>query len=202
MKRSTIVLTTAVVLLALLGATLATVAYTGAVDVAATSDYLPGAEWFFATLSRESIRHRAAAAVEAGELTPLAQVDDTALRTGATHYREMCVVCHGAPGAERGELGQGLKPQPPDLAHTAREWSDAEILWTVKHGIRHTGMPSFGATHSDDELGAIAAFVARLDGMSPEEYRRLVGGPGPAAGGDPSGGPREEAGHGHSGHEH
>ena len=32
---------------------------------------------------------------------------------GASHYREMCVVCHGGPGTPRSEIGKGLDPSPP-----------------------------------------------------------------------------------------
>jgi mono/diheme cytochrome c family protein len=177
------------------------VARTGAVDVAATADHLPGAEWFFSTLSDRSIRRYAAEAMEAGELEPPGEVTDAMLRTGAVHYRAMCVVCHGAPGAERGEFGQGLEPEPPDLSHTAREMSEAEIFWVLEHGIRHTGMPAFGATHGEEELQAITAFVTRLDGMSPEEYRRLAGAASEPAGSAGEAG-AEESDHGHGDHEH
>lgn len=201
MKRTlTVVVLTFAATLALVWLVLVAVARTGAVDVAATADYLPGAHWFFSTLSERSIRRHAEAAVAAGEIAPAPEVTDAMLRTGAVHYRAMCVVCHGAPGKERGELGQGLKPKPPDLSHAAREMNEAEILWVVDHGIRHTGMPAFGATHGDEELQAITAFVERLDGMSPEDYTRLTGGePGAApAGGEAA----AEPDHGHGDHEH
>lgn len=202
MKRViTAVATTCLATLGIVWLALVVVARTGAVDVAATADYVPGAEWFFSTLSRESIRRQAGAAVAAGELLPRSEVDASTMRTGAQHYQEMCVVCHGAPGARRGELGQGMKPQPPDLSHTAREWSEAEILWTLENGIRHTGMPAFGETHSTDELQAIAAFVGRLDGMSPEEYRRLAGAPAGESAGS-SDAAASDHDHGHSGDRH
>lgn len=88
----------------------------------------------------------------------------------------MCTICHGAPGVERGEIGKGLKPKPPDLSKVAREMSSAEIYWVLQNGIRHTGMPSFGATHSTEDLRAVTAFVERLADMSPEEYRRVTAG--------------------------
>lgn len=198
MKRTVVaIVLTVVATLALVWLALVAVATTGAVDVAATADYVPGAEWFFSTLSEESIRRHAEEAAEAGNLVPPREATDAMLRTGASHYRSMCVVCHGAPGAEPGEIGQGLKPKPPDLSHTAREMSEREILWVLEHGIRHTGMPAFGATHGEEELQALTAFVKRLDGMSPEEYTGLTGSRSPAAG---DGAPPADAGHGD--HEH
>lgn len=176
MRTLTIVVLTAVATLALVWAAFAVVAETGAVDVAATADYVPGAEWFFSTLSRESIRRHAAEAREAGDLPVAAEVSEATLRTGAVHYRSMCVPCHGAPGVPRGEIGEGMKPQPPDLAHSAREMSDAEVSWVIENGIRHTGMPAFGPSHSDHELAALTAFVERLGDLSPDDYRRLADG--------------------------
>jgi mono/diheme cytochrome c family protein len=45
-----------------------------------------------------------------------------------------------------------------------------------------TGMPSFGVTHSDEEIWAIVAFLQRMPKLSPEEYQAMVrqaGVPGP-----------------------
>lgn len=162
--------TIAIVVLAFVG-----IARAGTVNVAATADYAPGAEWFLSTLSEQSIRRQARRAVEAGEITPPGEVTPAMLRNGTSHYQSMCVVCHGAPGVPRGEIGEGLKPEPPELSHVARERSEAEIFWVLQNGIRHTGMPAFGATHSEEDLWALAAFVERLDGMSPDHYRRVAG---------------------------
>ena len=74
----------------------------------------------------------------------------------------------------RGEFGRGMKPEPPDLAHTAREMKLREVFWVVHHGIRHTGMPAFGATHSQDDLWAIATFVERFDEMTSAEFQQWI----------------------------
>jgi mono/diheme cytochrome c family protein len=34
-------------------------------------------------------------------------------------------------------------------------------------------MPSFGATHTDEEVWSIVAFIEKLPGMSAERYRQL-----------------------------
>ena len=96
------------------------------------------------------------------------------LRKGASEYQAMCVPCHGTPGGSRGEFGRGMKPEPPDLADVAREMQLPEVYWVLHHGIRHTGMPAFGPTHSTDELWAIATFVERFDEMTPAEYEHRI----------------------------
>ncbi|MBW3671822.1 MAG: cytochrome c [Acidobacteria bacterium] len=150
------------------------VARMGMINVAATAEYLPGAEWFFSTLSEQSIQRQAREAVEEGRITPPQEITASMLDNGRHHFEEMCVVCHGAPGVDRGEIGKGQKPIPPDLSEVAREMSIAEIYWVVEHGIRHTGMPAYGETHSANELWGIAAFVEQLENMSPEKYQRLT----------------------------
>ena len=92
---------------------------------------------------------------------------------GVTHYAEHCVVCHGAPGVERGDLAEGLYPRPPNLADAARVYTPGELFWIVKHGIRMTGMPAWGA-HSDDELWATVALIEKLPGMTDQAYATLV----------------------------
>jgi len=39
--------------------------------------------------------------------------------------------------------------------------------------VKMTGMPSFGATHDDDEVWSIVGFIEKLPGMSAEQYRQL-----------------------------
>jgi hypothetical protein len=49
----------------------------------------------------------------------------------------------------------------------------AELFWILKHGIKMTGMPSWG-DHSDGELWATVAFIEKLPGMTEQDYARLV----------------------------
>jgi mono/diheme cytochrome c family protein len=101
-------------------------------------------------------------------------LNDTSLvKIGFEHYREMCQGCHGAPGIERNEIGQGLYPKPPNLAHSAKEMPASELFWITKNGIKLTGMPAFGKTHSDDKIWAIVAFMKTLPSMSKEQYQTL-----------------------------
>jgi mono/diheme cytochrome c family protein len=55
-----------------------------------------------------------------------------------------------------------------------RDLSDAELFWVAKNGLKMTGMPSFGKTHTDEQLWGIVAFVRRLPNLAPEEYGAMV----------------------------
>jgi mono/diheme cytochrome c family protein len=144
------------------------VIFTGSYNVAATAPHTQITRWLMNTTQKRSV------AARADEVHAQPPVDSAMLREGFEEYREMCVACHGAPGVERGMVGKGINPKPPDLAKESGEWNDRELFWITKHGIKMAGMPAFGVTHSDEELWGIVAFLRRLESMSPEEYRRLA----------------------------
>lgn len=90
---------------------------------------------------------------------------------GRRLYRSHCVQCHGAPGIGRHDVGKGMTPVPPNLAHTAKVKSPAEIFWPIKHGIKMTGMPSWQFKFTDEQIWEIVAFVTRMPDMSPADYQ-------------------------------
>jgi mono/diheme cytochrome c family protein len=92
---------------------------------------------------------------------------------GVEHFAAHCAVCHGAPGVPRGDIAHGLYPPPPDLAKTVKLYSDGELFWIVKNGIKMTGMPAW-SDHSDAELWATVAFIKKLPDISEQDYAKLV----------------------------
>jgi mono/diheme cytochrome c family protein len=99
--------------------------------------------------------------------------DKGMIADGASHYSAMCTGCHLAPGMTENEMRPGMNPKPPILADFPADDPD-EQFWIVKHGIKMTGMPAWGTTHSDDEIWAIVAFLQKLHGMAPGQYRALI----------------------------
>ncbi len=98
------------------------------------------------------------------------------LRGGLAHFRENCLVCHGAPGVDPGEIGQGLNPGAPDLTlPRVQARTDGQLYWLVDEGIRMTGMPAFGPTHGENELWQIVAFLRHLPEITDEEKAQLQG---------------------------
>jgi mono/diheme cytochrome c family protein len=175
-------LITVVVVLAVLCLLAVITAFSGWPDVAATSKHNPMVRWFLSTTSEHSIAAHAKGLVPPVDYGSAAQVG-----MGLRVYADDCVICHGAPGIEPSDLGKGLLPHPPDLHHLdePQEHTPERTFWVVKHGIKMTGMPAFGPTHSDAELWAVTAFVQALPNMSAEEYanraRREGVSPGPPA---------------------
>jgi mono/diheme cytochrome c family protein len=98
------------------------------------------------------------------------------LRGGLAHFRENCVVCHGAPGVDPGEIGQGLNPGAPDLTlPRVQARTDGQLYWLVDGGIRMSGMPAFGPTHGENEIWQIVAFLRHLPEITDAEKAQLKG---------------------------
>ncbi|MBV8202823.1 MAG: cytochrome c [Acidobacteria bacterium] len=164
--RSIRILVAVIVLLAV-GA--AGFAYSGMFDVAAA---VPEPQWrqrLFETVKDRSIDRRIAALPAAPPLGDPQQV-----RTGLIHFNEMCVTCHGAPGVPKSEIGVGLNPDPPDLQHEGAEQSPVRLFWVLKNGIKMTGMPAFGTTHTDEQLWSMVAFLKQLPKLNPEQYAAML----------------------------
>lgn len=187
-RRLTTALVTALAIVLLAAAGLLLVIHTGAYNVAATEPHWGLTRWAFNTLQKNSV------AARADDVPAPPPTDSAALAHGFIHFQAMCVMCHGAPGVERGELGQGIRPRPPRLEDAASRWTDRELFWITKHGIRVAGMPAFGPTHDDGEIWSIVAAVRRIEDMTPEEYARQVSSDEDAHAADRAGG---DEGHAH-----
>jgi mono/diheme cytochrome c family protein len=84
---------------------------------------------------------------------------------GSEIYKEMCSRCHGEPGAVSSPLGSSFYPPAPLLPGRKSEWSERELFWIIKHGIRNTAMPAWAALLADDDIRQVAALVKRFDAV-------------------------------------
>lgn len=140
----------------------------GLYDVAASSPDSGLVAWVLRTTRSRSV-HRAYEGLE-GRVTVPDLADPRRIHEGLILYSRNCAVCHGAPGEKVSSISQGLNPYPPDLV-TEGEGEPLEAFWITKNGIKMTGMPSFGVSHSDEEIWALVAFLQRLPKVTAEEYQ-------------------------------
>lgn len=157
-----------------LGAALVGV-FSGMVDVAASPPQPELVRRLLRTAMEHSVERRASAIAPPATLS-----DPRRIERGFAGYEDMCVICHAAPGIAPSVIARGLDPEPPNLSEAAGRWSDAELFWIVEHGIRMTGMPSFGATHDADEIWDVVAFLRQLQTFSEQQYDALRAARGPA----------------------
>ena len=170
----------AIALVAALGLT---VAWLGIINVGASTGHWVITDKFLHWVMRNSVRTHAALAEALGE-HDLPPADPTGLVSAAGHYASTCAFCHGAPGDGLPPVMQAATPIVPDLSRTVDTWSDRQLFWIVKHGVKFTAMPAWPALSRNDEVRRMTAFVRRLPKMSPGEYRALAYGPGRITGGE------------------
>ena len=152
----------------ILGVVAAAILYTGVYDVAATDAHWPITQRLLDFGRRHSV------ATHAQGIKPPANLDNPdRLALGVSHFAAHCAMCHGAPGVPKDDIAQGMYPSPPDLAIASQQYTDAQLFWILRHGIKMSGMPAW-PDHSDDDLWAIVAFLKKLPGMSESDYAKLI----------------------------
>lgn len=114
---------------------------------------------------RASVRRSAA-----GVHPPLPHTDAD-LIAGGTLYNNGCAGCHNRVGRPtRKEIGFFL---PPDLPHAGTRYSEAEVAWIIKHGIRRTGMSAYSTYYTEKQIGSLAGFVRRMNDLPPSVLAAL-----------------------------
>jgi mono/diheme cytochrome c family protein len=131
--------------------------------------------WKITTQLLEVVRERSIH-VRSKDITVPSLEEVGMLSRGARNFSAMCAQCHLAPGMEETELSLGLYPAPPAFYRSEHGIHDpAATFWTIKNGLKLTGMPAWGAFHADQQIWELVAFLSKLKGMTEEEYRSLVG---------------------------
>ena len=100
---------------------------------------------------------------------PLALTEQDLL-DGVHLFAQNCAVCHGSAkgAASPSPIAKGLYHKPPQLATDGVEDDPEGVsFWKIKHGIRLTGMPSFGYSLSDQQIWTLALFLKHMDKLPP-----------------------------------
>ena len=139
----------------------------------------------------ETLRERSIARAASGIQIPDNLNTSDRLLAGGADYNDMCAGCHLKPGKTDSDFTIGLYPAPPKLTATAdnhghkhgggsgmdEDENNAAIqrqFWIIKHGIKASGMPAWGPTHSDERIWNMVAFLQRLPTLTPEQYQILT----------------------------
>jgi mono/diheme cytochrome c family protein len=152
---------------ALLGLALAVYLCCGFMDAAA--DTAPPA-WEASLMTsavHASVRRRAPAL-----RNPLPDRDQTLIAGGMLYMRD-CVGCHGAPGQPPSDFGATFYPRVPQFALVGSQYSDAQLFWVAKHGIRMSGMYPQAPHYQDSQLWSFAAFIARIRNLPPAVLKAI-----------------------------
>jgi mono/diheme cytochrome c family protein len=95
------------------------------------------------------------------------------VQQGDKFYATDCSMCHGPDGHTPTDTGRWMYPRASDLTSPAVQgYSDSELFWIVKNGIRLSGMPAFGKVESDEHIWNLVHYLRTLRGSThPSEER-------------------------------
>jgi len=143
--------------------------YSGIYNIAANDPH-----WKFTYLILTTTKERSISMRQNDNVAPHDIGADERYKRGARHYASKCEMCHLGPDINPTHLHQGLYPSPPKLAEMDLHHTHGYLFWTVKNGVKMTGMPAWEGTLTDDEIWDMVAFLVRLPYLTPQQYLQLT----------------------------
>jgi mono/diheme cytochrome c family protein len=107
---------------------------------------------------------------------------DSNLVDGMKLYTMNCALCHGGLDRKPSTLSNSFYPPPPNFVSDPPDDPEWHIFYTIRTGVRYTGMPAWDKTLNDQEMWKITMFLSHMDKLPPavQEYWKTSFGTGPA----------------------
>jgi mono/diheme cytochrome c family protein len=121
------------------------------------------ANWTKHLLVRRASRH---------SIPPAPTDRQSSLVEGDKLFGVDCAACHGMDGHRPTDAGRWMYPRAADLtSKDVQSYSDRELFWIVKNGIRLSGMPAFAKVESDEHIWDLVLYLRTL----PETAKQKAG---------------------------
>ncbi len=118
-------------------------------------------------------RHFAMGAVDASmerhaprATNPLTPTDQN-LEDGMKLYTMNCALCHGGLDKKPSTLTTSFYPPAPNLISDPPDDPEWHVFYTIRTGIRYSGMPSWDKTLSEQDMWKITMLLSHLDKLPP-----------------------------------
>ena len=97
------------------------------------------------------------------------------IHEGMAHWADHCTACHANNGNGDTMYGKTMYPRPPDMRQKdTQEMSDGELYYTIKNGVRLSGMPAFGDPGDDDvDSWKLVIFIGNLPHLTDAEETEM-----------------------------
>jgi mono/diheme cytochrome c family protein len=108
----------------------------------------------------------------APHLTNPAPPNDQNFEDGMKLYTMNCALCHGGLDRKPASLSNSFYPPAPNLISNPPDDPEWHVFYTIRTGIRYTGMPSWEKTLTEQEMWKIASFISHMEKLPPvvQEY--------------------------------
>lgn len=115
--------------------------------------------WIESTLARLS-RHLALPARASDRKNPFPSTPQQLAQARAL-FSNQCQMCHNSNGDGRTLLGQSLYPKVPDLRGLTQNKSDGALFFTIRNGVRMSGMPAW-TEDSDQQIWSLVNLIRTM----------------------------------------
>jgi mono/diheme cytochrome c family protein len=89
------------------------------------------------------------------------------LITGMNLYARNCSLCHGTLDYSPSMLAHSMYPPPPQIILDPLDDPEWHIFFSIRTGVRYTGMPAWNKVLDDQDMWKITAFLSHLDKLPP-----------------------------------
>ena len=118
-------------------------------------------------------RHLAMGAVDASMerhapriANPLMPTDQN-LEDGMKLYTMNCALCHGGLDGKPASLANSFYPPAPNLVTHPPDDPEWHIFYTIRTGVRYTGMPAWDKTLSEQDIWKITSLLSHMEKLPP-----------------------------------
>ena len=114
---------------------------------------------------------------------PLTPTDQN-LEDGMKLYTMNCSGCHGTLDRKPSPLANSFYPPAPNVISDPPDDPEWHIFYTIRTGVRYTGMPAWDTTLAEQDMWKITMFLSHMDKLPPavQDYWNSNFGPTPAPG--------------------
>lgn len=101
-------------------------------------------------------------------LTPTDQNFEDAMKL----YTMNCALCHGGLDRKPADIGKSFYPPAPNLVSHPPDDPEWHTFFTIRTGVRYTGMPAWDKTLSDQDMWKLSMFLSHMEKLPPtvQEY--------------------------------
>src|SRR5579872_1287970 len=105
------------------------------------------------------------------------------LEDGMKLYTMNCALCHGGLDRKPSSLANSFYPPAPNLISDPPDDPEWHVFYTIRTGVRYTGMPSWEKTLSEQEMWKITSLLSHMEKLPPavqEYWKTNFGAPAPS----------------------
>jgi len=92
---------------------------------------------------------------------------DQNLEDGMKLYSMNCALCHGDLDRKPASLSKSFYPPAPNLVSDPPDDPEWHVFYTIRTGVRYTGMPSWEKTLSEQDMWKIASLLSHMEKLPP-----------------------------------